>query len=229
MAKGSANRGGKSRGRSPGAEGGLGGGGARQLGAAALAIAAIAVVSYSCTNLMSFDSAKKDNFPVTLLASDASVAYSREVACVDPIHRGRCGRRVVDGLFEDTDIEALLAIAEKGMAVRPSLGGPTILDLNTGYLRDTAGLVNLFESTAPRNSGGDPSLGYMQSNPSESGVFDDADFELYERIIRKLKGHVQESFGAPPIYFTAPTFITRLDGNESWKPRGTVRSRQTCF
>jgi hypothetical protein len=155
--------------------------------------------------------------PLVLRASSAPVSFSRAVACRDPIHQGRCGRRVVDDLFEASDIHALLAIAEKGMSIRPSLGGPTILDLNTGYLRDSAGLVNLFESASPA-----PRKGYSSASDQDGApLFQDADFVLYERIIRKLKGHVQESFGLDaPIYFTAPTFITRLDGNASWKPRG---------
>jgi hypothetical protein len=160
--------------------------------------------------------------PLVFRASNAPVSFSRIVPCADPIHQGRCGRSVVDDLFDESDIDALLAIAEKGMSVRPSLGGPTILDLNTGYLRDSAGLVNLFEATRPSKS--DASAPNLESE----SLFQDVDFMLYERIIHKLKGHVQESFGgAPgPVYFTAPTFITRLDGNASWKPRGMM---QVCI
>jgi hypothetical protein len=70
----------------------------------------------------------------------------------DPAHHSSpcgtnsCGRRVVDNLFSEEDIASLLRIVEKGMSHRESLGGPTILDINTGYIRDSAGLDNLFFS-----------------------------------------------------------------------------------
>lgn len=44
-----------------------------------------------------------------------------------------CARRVTDGLFHESDIKILHTIVEKGMSLRPALGGPTILDINTGY------------------------------------------------------------------------------------------------
>lgn len=30
-----------------------------------------------------------------------------------------------------------------------------------------------------------------------------------------------ETFKIDDLYFTAPTFITRLDGNDSWSPEGS--------
>jgi hypothetical protein len=48
-------------------------------------------------------------------------------------------------LFDLEDVLALRKIAEKGMAVRPRLGGPTIVDLNTGFIRDTSGLINIYK------------------------------------------------------------------------------------
>lgn len=132
--------------------------------------------------------------------------YVRNVTCMTPpiFHNHHCARIVVDDLFESGDVVALKALAEKGMSVRPALGGPTILDLNTGYLRDTDGLVNLF------------------NDDRYSGLINQADFELYRRIIGKLKSHVESSFGMEEDYisFTAPTFITRLDGRASWNPKG---------
>ena len=86
------------------------------------------------------------------------------------------------------------------MAQRPRLGGPTILDINTGYIRDSAGLDNLFVR--------------------EQQLFTAEDFEHYGNIIRKLKSTVMETFKLSELYFTAPTFITRLDGSSSWQPVG---------
>ena len=42
------------------------------------------------------------------------------------------------------------------------------------------------------------------------------DFSHYVSIIRKLKDIVMQTFSVSDLYFTAPTFITRLDGNTSW-------------
>ena len=50
---------------------------------------------------------------------------------------GSCGGRVVDGLFSDDDITRLHNIASKGLARRAPQGGPTILDINTGYVCHT--------------------------------------------------------------------------------------------
>ena len=45
-----------------------------------------------------------------------------------------CARRVEDGLFTKTEIERLHRVAKKGMSHRKAVGGPTILDINTGTL-----------------------------------------------------------------------------------------------
>ena len=47
----------------------------------------------------------------------------------------KCGYRIVDNLFSEADISRLHAIASKGLSTRPRRGGPTILDINTGYVR----------------------------------------------------------------------------------------------
>ncbi len=89
------------------------------------------------------------------------------------------------------------------MATRLSYGGPTILDINTGYIRDSNGLDNLFNR--------------------DEQFFSAKDFENYGNIIKKLKNLVSSTFGLDEnsVYFTAPTFITRLDGNSTWEPQGT--------
>jgi hypothetical protein len=45
----------------------------------------------------------------------------------------KCGRAVVDGLFSNLDISKLRGTVEKGLSQREAIGGPCILDLNTGY------------------------------------------------------------------------------------------------
>jgi hypothetical protein len=116
----------------------------------------------------------------------------------------RCGNRLCaiqlsDDVFNTDDINRLKVIISKGMETRkPIDGGPTILDINTGYIRDSNGLVNLF----------------VDSN----NLFTAEDFTHYGNIIRKLKNQVEIAFGISSLYFTAPTFITQLKGNSSWTP-----------
>ncbi len=112
----------------------------------------------------------------------------------------KCGRRIVDGIFTSDDMNKLHEIVKKGMSFRESLGGPTILDINTGYIRDSAGLDNLFTKG--------------------TDIFSEEDFAHYGRIISKLKDTVADTFQISDIYFTAPTFITRLDGSKNWQPKG---------
>lgn len=112
-----------------------------------------------------------------------------------------CARRVVDGIFDQADVDKLLAIANKGMSQRTDFGGPTILDINTGYIRDSKGLDNLF----------------MKGND----IYSADDFAHYGKIINKLKETVMETFHIPTLHFTAPTFITRINSDLNWKPLGT--------
>lgn len=117
----------------------------------------------------------------------------------------KCLRFIGDNIFESNDITSLLQIAEKGMNTRVSNGGPTILDINTGYIRDTEGLANLF--------------GDDYKKDESDRLFTSNDFATYGRIINKLKNLVSSKFNIENLYFTAPTFITKLDGNSAWKPR----------
>lgn len=111
-----------------------------------------------------------------------------------------CGSKIMDGLFSLEEIERLHTIVRKGMAQRVSVGGPTILDINTGYIRDSKGLENLFLR--------------------ESDIYSSEDFSHYGSIIKKLKDTVANTFGISQLYFTAPTFITRLNGDIKWSPQG---------
>ena len=126
--------------------------------------------------------------------------YGAPAGCVSSF----CGRRVVDDLFSHDDIAILKGIVEKGMGSRAKLGGPTILDINTGFIRDSKGLANLF----------------LQPEAGTSSMYTEEDFAHYGSIIKRLKGAVSAHFGLDTLYFTTPTFITRLDGNATWEPEG---------
>lgn len=106
---------------------------------------------------------------------------------------------MVDNLFTREDVDRLHSIVRKGLGTRPETGGPSILDLNTGYCRDSNGLVNLFAT--------------------EQDIYSPEDFAHYGDVINRLKAHVMNTFDLEELYFTAPTFITRLDGRSDWSPQ----------
>lgn len=56
-----------------------------------------------------------------------------------------CGRAVMDNFVTPKEVIQLLEVAEIGMANRSMLGGPTIMDINTGFVRDSRGLVNIYQ------------------------------------------------------------------------------------
>lgn len=127
------------------------------------------------------------------------------------------------------EVFELRAIAETGMANRSKLGGPTIMDVNTGYVKDGQGLVNIYQKdrnalAIPRFTAEQFALyrRYAHSCPIESCI---SGYKLIEdgvvmliRVIEKIRLALVEEFKLEFLYFTAPTFITRLVGNASWSP-----------
>lgn len=111
-----------------------------------------------------------------------------------------CRRKIIDGQFSADEISGLVAIADKGIALREKHGGPTIVDINTGYIRDTSGLDNMFAKN--------------------SDIFTSEDFELYGNVIKRLKAVVMDTFEIDSLFFTAPTFITKIDATVDWTPSG---------
>ena len=84
-------------------------------------------------------------------ASDTSIGRSGgaedmllwNVTCVDEgyvprvptCHPSKCARRLIDNFVSEREVAILRGIVEKGMARAPADGGPTILDVNSGYVR----------------------------------------------------------------------------------------------
>ena len=120
-------------------------------------------------------------------------------------HPTSCGRYLLDEFVDTDDVDRLRDIANKGLNYRNKGGintpaaGPTIIDINTGYIRDSNGLINAFAN--------------------DNNIFDVADFDHYGRIIKKLKTKVEEVFSIKDVYFTAPTFITHIRGTADWEPQ----------
>ena len=82
-----------------------------------------------------------------------NVTCARKAAAAgDGCYPTTCGRMVVDDFFSAPEVAQLLEIVEMGMAAAGSptslQGGPTIMDLNTGMLRDADGLKFLYPEDA---------------------------------------------------------------------------------
>lgn len=82
--------------------------------------------------------------------------------------REHCARVVYDDFLSAAEINHLHSIADVGMTGRSTLGGPTIMDMNSGFVKDGAGLINIYESK------------------SESARFTKQDHELYKRYSPSL-------------------------------------------
>jgi hypothetical protein len=108
-------------------------------------------------------------------------------------HTKTCKRVVQDEFASDDEVALLRGIAEKGMLSKRSDGGPTIMDLNSGFVRDGAGVINVHR--------GDTRV-----------LFTKAEYEIYKQVVERIRLTLMEEFGLKKLYFTAPTFITRLVG-----------------
>ena len=128
---------------------------------------------------------------------------------------------VIDDFITPSEVTELLRIVDIGMAYSSEsarTGGPTIMDLNTGYLRDTSELKNMYAS---------------KSKPA----FTATDFSVYkvctslafairsttprsQGVIERIHEQIKLEFGVEQVYFTAPTFVTRevraCVSNEIW-------------
>ncbi len=62
---------------------------------------------------------------------------------IEGCHTKKCKRVFEDGFVSSEDIEILLSIIKQGVASRSVAGGPTIMDLNSGFVRDGDGVINL--------------------------------------------------------------------------------------
>ncbi|KAJ8611933.1 hypothetical protein CTAYLR_004358 [Chrysophaeum taylorii] len=134
----------------------------------------------------------------------AAVPRRWPVACAETTSAcgGACDRVLIDDWLGNAEIDGLIGIATRGMAMAPSSeGGPTIFDANSGYvMAPGARLANVYARGEP--------------------VFSRQELELYRGVIRRLKHRLEEAFPTDrPLVFTAPTFVARLSGqNASWEP-----------
>ena len=122
-----------------------------------------------------------------------------------------CKRVVYDGFVTDAEVEELLEIASIGMKDSFDLGGPTILDINTGYVRDPSGKLRTLYNNNNNKDG---------QQQQEQSPYSKHHYDLYRDVIERIRLEVQKTFSISNLHFTAPTFITREIGSleNNWIP-----------
>ena len=121
-----------------------------------------------------------------------------------------CSRVVIDDFITPSEVTEMLRIVDIGMAYSSEsarTGGPTIMDLNTGYLRDTSELKNIYTS--------DSKPAFTAKDFSVYKVRISLDFGICltafasQGVIERIHEQIKLEFGIEQVYFTAPTFVTR--------------------
>nr|CAD7428683.1 unnamed protein product [Timema monikensis] len=121
----------------------------------------------------------------------------------------RCGRVVFDQLVSGSEADALLKIAQQGLALGGSEGGASILDLHSGALSQGKNFVNIYKLDQAK------------------GIFRKSDFIIYKVVKTKIQHAVAHHFGvrADALHLTHPTFFSRLTSapaktvhDEYWHP-----------
>ncbi|GBG24778.1 Prolyl 3-hydroxylase 2 [Hondaea fermentalgiana] len=119
---------------------------------------------------------------------------------VEGCHVPETWRHVEDAFISDEEIDILLRMVEKGMASsRGDTGGPTILDVNGGFMKDGMGVQTIY--------GGDSPVSFTSE-----------EYKVYARMFDRIRERIMEVNNLETLYFTAPTFVARIVGNESWTP-----------
>ena len=169
------------------------------------ALLAAAVCAVAAVALRTVRLARPEVMPQRLTRTMRVRHARRAVPCATTSVCGErpCDRVVIDDWLPPAEIDALRDIARRGAAAADAAaasGGPTIVDINSGFvMAPGARLVNLYQS--------------------KRKPFGGEDYELYRSVIRRLKAEVEAAFPrASALYFTAPTFLTRLSGeNATWE------------
>ena len=171
------------------------------------AVCAVAAVTLRSARLARPEPRAPEPMPQRLTRTMRVRHARRAVPCATTSVCGArpCDRVVIDDWLPPAEIDALRDIARRGAAAADAAaaaGGPTIIDINSGFvMAPGARLVNLYQAKSKRKP------------------FGGEDYELYRSVIRRLKAEVEAAFPrASALYFTAPTFLTRLSGeNATWE------------
>jgi len=109
----------------------------------------------------------------------------------------KCGRYAVDRLVSEEEAQALINIAEKGMALGGGAGGATIMDLHTWAISKGSQFADLRK--------------LAQSNGAKE-LFTYEDLKLYRTIKNRIQTALEDKWKLKPgmLYLTKPTFFSRM-------------------
>ncbi|CAM9652480.1 unnamed protein product [Pylaiella littoralis] len=139
---------------------------------------------------------------------DVECAHSHYHPRVEGCHPKSCGRFAKHGFLDQPSVERLINMAKRGMVGCGGGGGPCIMDVNSGFVRASGGAVrNIYEAEDD---------GLEKSEPTP--LYSEDDYRFYGDTIERIRAKVQSLFGLGFLKFTAPTFITRIQGQEGWQP-----------
>lgn len=130
---------------------------------------------------------------------------------IDGCHALQCGRVVIDDFITQEEKRILLELVKRGMSfasAKASKGGPTIMDVNTGFVRDQHQMVNMYEPKSKSNPAG----------PKEPARFTKEQLATYRQVMGRIRERVMTEFGLTTLFLTAPTFVTREVGAPGWAP-----------
>ena len=119
-----------------------------------------------------------------------------------------CLRHGEDDFVSPAEAAQLLAMMQAGFARSRRSAGPTILDVNTGYLREGGRVVNIYKDELDKATG---------RVTAPAVAFNDSDLALYRSVFDRIRGRIVAVFNLTSLFFTAPTFVTRIVGAEGWE------------
>jgi hypothetical protein len=119
-----------------------------------------------------------------------------------------CRRYFADNLISSEEVARLRAMMDKAFAFSTATAGPAIVDIHSGYLRDTR-LVQIYNDFTDAAGVTHPAI-----------AFDESELQLYNSTFTRIRSELIRVFGLSELFFTAPTFVTRIIGSEEWQPRG---------
>ncbi|XP_076035508.1 2-oxoglutarate and iron-dependent oxygenase domain-containing protein 3-like isoform X2 [Oratosquilla oratoria] len=136
------------------------------------------------------------------VAVECSKDYQEELKHFPGCVPKNCGRMVQDTIVTDSEVLALLDIAQRGLGLGGSTGGASILDLHSGALSSGSTFVNIYKLEASKR------------------IFKNQDFLIYRHVKNKIHAAIADHFGISKehLYLTHPTFFSRITN----KPAQTI-------
>ncbi|XP_018577284.1 2-oxoglutarate and iron-dependent oxygenase domain-containing protein 3-like [Anoplophora glabripennis] len=105
----------------------------------------------------------------------------------------KCGRYVSDKIVTAHEVEILLQLANRVMALGGSKGGATIMDLHSGALSFDDKFINVYAQ-------------------KKNKILTPTDLTVYKLVRTKIQNAIAETFGIDvgSLYLTHPTFFSKL-------------------